>query len=215
MLTIGRGNRIWLCFFMLALQSSISSSVIQNAYANFSAAPQVSTANILSNVVAGVLKLPVARILNLWGRCEGFLVSLAVYLIGMIILASCNGPNAYAAGYTLYWVGYDALYLILDVFVADTSGLRNRAFAFAFASTPFICTAFTGPLAAQSFLRMTTWRWAYGAFCIIMPVVFLPLALIFKLYQRKAERMGIYPRRPSGRTTLESIIYYIHEFDCT
>ncbi|KAJ9295043.1 hypothetical protein DTO271G3_6213 [Paecilomyces variotii] len=204
---------IWLAFFMLALQSSISSSIIQNAYSTFSAAPQVSTANILSNIVAGVMKLPVARTLNLWGRCEGFLVSLAVYLIGIIILASCNGPNSYAAGYTLYWVGYDALYLILDVFVADTSGLRNRAFAFAFASTPFICTAFTGPLAAQSFLKTASWRWAYGAFAIIIPVVFLPVALIFKLYQRKAERMGIYPRRPSGRTVVESVIHYIHEFD--
>ena len=155
-----------------------------NAYTNFDSAPQVSTANILANVVAGVLKLPIARVLNIWGRTEGFLLFVGVYVLGLVILAACNNPNAYAAGYVLYWVGYDAIYLVLDVFVADTSGLRNRAFAFGFASTPFICTAFTGPMAAQSFIDHASWRWAYGTFAIVSPFVFVPLAAVFKFYQR-------------------------------
>lgn len=206
-------TRIWVSFFILALQSSISSNVIQNAYANFEAAPQVSTANILASVIGGVLKLPTARMLNIWGRTEGFLVFVGIYLLGLVLLAVCNNPNSYAAGYVLYWVGYDAIYLVLDVFVADTSGLRNRAFAFGFASTPFICTAFTGPIAAESFLKHASWRWAYGTFAIVTPFVFLPLAAVFKFYQRKAERMCLFVREPNGRTKLESVIHYIHEFD--
>ncbi|KAF9885928.1 hypothetical protein FE257_012218 [Aspergillus nanangensis] len=204
---------VWLCFFMLAFQSSISTNVIHNAYAHFEQAPAVSTASIVASVVSGVIRIPVAKILNIWGRTEGFLVFVAVYLVGLVILAACNKPSAYAAGYVLYWVGYDAIFLILDVFMADTSGLRNRAFAFGFASTPFICTAFTGPLVAQSFIQHASWRWAYGAFAIVMPCVFLPLAAVFKFYQRKAERMYIFAREPSGRSPLESIIFYANEFD--
>lgn len=204
---------IWVCFFMLAFQSSIGNNVIYNAYSEFSTASQVSTASILASIIGGVLKLPIAKILNIWGRAEGFLVFVGVYLLGIIVIASCNGPNGYAAGYVLYWVGYNAIYLILDVFVADTTGLKNRAFSFAFASTPFICTAFTGPLAAQSFLNMTTWRWAYGAFAIIMPFVFVPLAVVFKMYQRKAKRMGLLKDVDSGRTKMQSLVHYIHEFD--
>lgn len=151
--------------------------------------------------------------MNIWGRSEGFLVFIGVYLLGLVILASCNNPTAYAAGYVIYWVGYDAIFLILDVFMADTSGLRNRAFAFGFASTPFICTAFTGPIAAQSFIKLASWRWAYGTFAIVAPCVFLPLAGTFKFYQRKAERMYIYRPEPSGRSTLQSIVHYIKEFD--
>ncbi|KAL7655828.1 Siderochrome iron transporter 2, variant 2 [Aspergillus niger] len=198
---------------MLALQSSISSNVIQNAYATFEAAPQVSTASIAASVISGVVRLPAAKLLNVWGRTEGFLVFVGVYLLGLVILAACNNPSSYAAGYVLYWVGYDAVYLILDVFMADTAGMRNRAFAFGFASTPFICTAFTGPLAAESFIKTASWRWAYGVFAIVMPFVFIPLAVIFKFYQRKAESMYIYGREPSGRTVLESIVHYFHEFD--
>ncbi|KAL5362865.1 major facilitator superfamily domain-containing protein [Aspergillus floccosus] len=204
---------VWLSFFMLAFQSSISTNVIHNAYASFEEAPAVSTASIVASVVSGVVRLPAAKLLNIWGRTEGFLMFVGVYLVGLILLAACNGPGAYAVGYVLYWVGYDAIFLILDVFMADTSGLRNRAFAFGFASTPFICTAFTGPLAAQSFIEHASWRWAYGTFAVVTPFIFLPLAGVFKFYQRKAERMYIFAREPSGRNVVQSIMYYANEFD--
>ncbi|CAK7233476.1 Siderochrome iron transporter 2 [Sporothrix curviconia] len=204
---------IWVCYFTLALQQSILSNVTYYAYADFQAAPQLATAYILSSVIGSVLKLPIAKVLNVWGRAEGFLFFVVIYLLGMIVIASCTGPSGYAAGYVLYWIGYDALYFIMDVFVADTSGLRNRAFAFAFVSTPFICTAFTGPLAAQAFLDHSTWRWAIGAFCIIMVFIFTPLGVIFKFFQHKAEKQGLFVREKSGRTRMQSFVHYIHEFD--
>ncbi|PLB53195.1 putative siderochrome-iron transporter [Aspergillus steynii IBT 23096] len=204
---------IWVCFFMLAFHSSIGLNVLVHAYANFQTAPEISTAAILATVVGGVMKLPIAKVLNIWGRAEGMLIFTGLFLLGIIILASCTGPSGFAAGYVLYWVGYNAIYLILDVFLADTSGLRNRAFAFGFSNTPFICTAFTGPLAAQSFLNMSTWRWAYGAFAIIFPVVLVPLAVAFKFYERKAKKMGLYVPEQSNRTWTQSIMHYIHEFD--
>ena len=199
---------------MLALQSSISSIAQAKAYAGFSAAPAIGTANILATIIGGVIKLPVAKTLNLWGRAEGLCASVAVYILGLIILAACNGPPSYAAGYVLYWIGYDAIYLILQIFVADTSGLRNRAFMLAFASTPFICTAFTGPLAGNSFVNNTGgWRWAYGAFCIIQPCVFPPLAVVFKYYEKEGMKMGLYSHEHSGRSVMQSIVHYLHQFD--
>ncbi|KAF2773163.1 MFS transporter [Teratosphaeria nubilosa] len=204
---------IWLCFFMLAFQSSVLTYATQTAYASFSAAPAYTTASILANIIGGVLKLPIAKVLNIWGRTEGFLFFFVIYEVGMIILASISGASGYAAGYTLYWIGYDALYLIMDIYIADTTGLRNRAWSWAFVSTPFICTAFTGPLAADSFLAHTTWRWAIGTFCIVQPFVFLPLAIVFKFYQRKAQSMGLFTPTASGRTKLQSLVHYFHEFD--
>lgn len=198
---------------MLALSSSIGSNLINYVFSDFHLAPQVTTSYILSAVIGGVLKLPLGKTLQLWGRAEALLFSTSIYMLGMIILASCNGANAFAAGYVLYWVGYNCTYLILDIFVADTSGMRSRAFAFAFASTPFICTAFTGPLAATSIRVNFGWRWGYGIFCIIQPFVFCPLAFALKYYERKAVRMGVWERRSSGRTRIQSITHYIHEFD--
>ena len=201
---------------MLALQSAIGNNVIFYAYSTFASAPQVNTANILAAIIGGVLRLPIAKILNLWGRAEGFLLFIGVYLLGIVVIASCTGPNGYAAGYVLYWIGYDALYFIMDVFIADTSGLRNRAFAFAFVGTPFICTAFTGPLAAQTCINRDLkngWRWGYGAFAIIMFFVLTPLVVVFKFFQMKAEKMGLFVREASGRTKWQSFVHYFHDFD--
>ncbi|PSR92116.1 putative siderochrome-iron transporter [Coniella lustricola] len=204
---------IWVCYFMLALQQGMTNTFNISAYADFSSSPKLTTAAVVSSIVGGIIKLPIAKLLNLWGRAEAFMFFVGVYELGMIILAACNGPDAYAAGYVLYWIGYDALYLIMDVFVADTTGLRNRAFAFAFVGTPFICTAFTAPLAAESFLQTSTWRWGYGAFTIVMFAVFAPLAVVFKLYTIKAEKLGVYKRDQSGRSTAQSFVHYFHEFD--
>lgn len=198
---------------MLAFHSTISSSLVNYVYSDFSAAPQVSTAYIMSTIIGGVLKLPLAKTLQLWGRAEALVFSTAVYTVGLIILAACSGPDAFAAGYVLYWIGYYCIYLILDIFIADTSGLRSRAFAFGFATTPFICTAFTGPLAAMHIYGNSGWRWGFGMFCIIQPAAFLPLAVVFKLYEKKAIKMGVWTSRSSGRTMLQSILHYIHEFD--
>ncbi|KAJ5885206.1 hypothetical protein N7495_009716 [Penicillium taxi] len=204
---------IWLCFFVLSLQASISGNMIYYAYAKFASAPQISQAYIVSSIVGGVLQLPIAKTLNLWGRAEGFLTFLGVFILGLIVLAACDGPNGFAAGYTLYWVGYTAVNFILSVFVADASGLRNRAFAYAFIGTPTVCTAFIGPVVAQEFIAHSTWRWAYGSFAVTIFVIFVPLAFVFKYYQRKAERLNLLVRAPSGRSAMQSFLHYFHEFD--
>ena len=86
-----------------------------------------------------------------------------------------------SAGFTLYQISYTQLNFILSVIVADASGLRNRAFVYAFIGTPSIYTAFTGSLITQAFITHSTWRnWAYGCFTIITFVIFVPLALVFK-----------------------------------
>lgn len=198
---------------MLAFHQTMGTNLINYILGDFAAAPQVTTSYMLANIVGGVLKLPLGKTLNLWGRAEGLLFSLAIYLVGMIILAACNGPNGFAAGYVLYWIGYYCLYLILDIFVADTSGLRNRAFAFGFVTTPFICTAFTAPLAANHVRTHSGWRWGYGIFAIVQFFAFSPLAVVFKFYERKARRMGVLQQHSSGRTRAQSILHYFHEFD--
>ncbi|PCG95332.1 Major facilitator superfamily domain, general substrate transporter [Penicillium occitanis (nom. inval.)] len=204
---------IWICFFVLSMQSSINTNLIYYAYASFASAPQISQAYVISTVVGGVIQLPIAKILNLWGRAEGLLIVLTINILGLIVIASCSGPNGFAAGYTLYQIGYSQLNFILNVFVADSSGLRNRAFVYAFVGMPTVCTAFTGSLVAQAFVNHSTWRWAYGCFTIITFTFIVPVAVVFKFYQRKAEKLNLLVKKPSGRTTVQSVVHYIHEFD--
>lgn len=96
---------------------------------------------------------------------------------------------------------------------SDTSSLRNRGLAYAFTSSPYIITAFAGsPLSNQ--FHETNWRWAYGTICIILPIVALPLVVVWELAKRKADKEGrLQYKARSTRTWAQSLWFYIIEFD--
>lgn len=101
----------------------------------------------------------------------------------------------------------------IDVITADTSSLRDRGLAYAFTSSPYIITAYAGPAAAEKFYAKN-WRWAYGAFAIILPVLATPMVGVLVYAKRQAEKQGLLPKKvASGRTFLQSVKYYVVEFD--
>lgn len=103
----------------------------------------------------------------------------------------------------------------IDVITADTSSLRDRGLAYAFTSSPYIITAYAGPAAAEKFYAKN-WRWAYGAFAIILPVLATPMVGILNYAKRQAEKQGLLPKKvASGRTFFESVKHYVIEFDST
>ena len=102
---------------------------------------------------------------------------------------------------------------VLDVFIADTSSLKNRAWLFAFSTCPYIANTFAGPAAADSFYKNSTWRWAFGTFAIVIPVISAPVVIIFIRGRRKAEALGYLRKQSSGRTLPQSILHYLIEFD--
>jgi len=200
-------------YFIIALQSQVFFALTPYVYSAFDLHPLVSISSVMASIIGGVLRLPVGKMIDIWGRAEGFCVMLACTMLGLIIMATAKDVATYAAAYVIYYTGYDGIYYILQVFIADTSALRNRGLMFAITQTPFIATTFLGPLLGQAFYAGAGWRWGFGAFCIIYPVVAAPLVFIFFYHQRKAARLGVLKRTPSGRTFVQSIRHYLVEFD--
>lgn len=101
----------------------------------------------------------------------------------------------------------------LGIFVADTSSLQNRGFTFAYIASPYIITTWLGGPLATAFLNGPGFRWGFGLFAIIEPLITLPLFALFIWNYRKAKKAGVLPVSNSGRTTVQSIKHYIIEFD--
>ena len=118
----------------------------------------LSTTNVLSTLIPGVIKLPLAKMMDIWGRPQGFIAMLVCAVIGLIVMAASNNIETYAAAQVFYWVGFNGIAYVLDVFIADTSSLKWRGLMFAFANSPFIVTTFAGAPAAQSFYETAGWR---------------------------------------------------------
>lgn len=101
----------------------------------------------------------------------------------------------------------------IDVITADTSSLRDRGLAYAFTSSPYIITAFAGPSAAQRFNEVN-WRWGYGCFAIVLPVVALPYFVLLRYNRSLAKKRGLLVNKEhSGRNWAQSIWYYVVQFD--
>jgi hypothetical protein len=60
-----------------------------------------------------------------------------------------------------------------------------------FATSPYVITTWVGGPVAQSVLAGPGWRWAFGIFTIIIPVVVVPLAILVLYNDRKARQQGL------------------------
>jgi MFS family permease len=204
---------IWLIYFIQGLVTAVSTSLLPYVTSAFASHSLTPTTGILSAVIGGVTNLSIAKVLDIFGRPQGYLLCIVLATIGLIMSAACNNVEAYAASQVFYTVGINGIGYSLSVFVADTSSLRHRGLMQAFVSSPYLITCWLGGPISTAFLNGAGWPWAFGMESILVPVVTLPLFGLFMYHFFKAKKQGIVPKRESGRTPWESLVYYIREFD--
>ncbi|KAH0523530.1 hypothetical protein TsFJ059_008524 [Trichoderma semiorbis] len=204
---------IWVIYFVDSMQQGTTGNLtpwVTSAFQQHSLTPTVS---VMSSIIGGVFKLTLAKILDIFGRPQGYILSIAFTTLGLIMMAGCNNVETYAAAQVFYWVGYNGLDYSLSVFLADTTSLRNRGLIFAYSSSPYIITTWlSGPI-SSAFLKGPGFRWGFGSFAIITPVITLPLFFLFMHYNKKAKQLGVIRPRESKGTFIQSLIYYGREFD--
>lgn len=137
-----------------------------------------------------------SKIADVFGRFEAFSLSVLIYSIGYVQQAAANSVETYAAAQIFYSAGQTGLQILVQIFIADTSDLLNRALVVTLPDVPFLLNVWIGPPLAQLILQRLNWRWGYGIWAIILPVAFMPLALALCLNQRKAAKRGLLPPSP-------------------
>lgn len=116
---------IWIVYLVDSLQQSAASNFTTHVTSTFGRHWQTPTAHIMSQIVGGVFTLTLAKVLDVFGRPTGFLVSVVLATIGYVLMAAYHGIATYIAANVLCSVGLDGLGYCLTVFIADTSSLRS------------------------------------------------------------------------------------------
>lgn len=204
---------MFLLYFVNAFQASILYNLTPYVTSAFESHSLLTVIGIVSNAMTAAIYIPLAKMLDMWGRAEGFALMIFFATLGLILMATSNSLSTYCAAQVFYSIGFGGMTYSIDVITADASRLKSRALAYAFTSSPYIITAFAGPNASDDFYYNISWRWGFGTFCIILPIVALPLFIVLKVNLRKAKKQGMLIREPSGRTLLQNIWYYLVEFD--
>ncbi|CAI7575535.1 unnamed protein product [Penicillium palitans] len=204
---------IWFLYFVNAFQSTVFSSLSPYVSSSFTAHSLSGVPTALADAFSAAIYIPVGKMMDTWGRAEGFLLMTCFATLGLILLAACNSFAIYCTAYVFYSIGFSGMEYAIDVMTADASKLKNRGLAFAFTSSPYIITAFAGPKVADEFYYQVSWRWGLGCWAIIFPIVAAPLYIMLKTNLRKAEREGHRIQEKSDRTLLQSVWYWIIQFD--
>jgi MFS family permease len=206
------GN-IWLLYFVNAFQSAILSNLLPYASSDFESHSLLNVIYIVASAMSAAVYIPLSKILDVFGRAEGYLTMCCFATLGLILMAVSHNISTFSAAYVFYSIGFGGMTYCVDVITADSTQLKNRGLAFAFTSSPYMITAFAGSKAAEGFYEKISWRWGFGAFAIIFPVVASPLFFILKYNVRVAKKLGTLQRESTGRTWMESVWYYVVEFD--
>ncbi|KAK6860271.1 siderophore iron transporter [Apiospora arundinis] len=205
---------IWVIYFMNALQQGTVSLLSPYVTSWFGKTSLTAATSVMSSLIGGLFKLALAKVIDLWGRPQGYALMVLFMTLGLIMEAACQNIETYAAAQVFYWVGYNGLSYVISVFVSDTSSLKNRGLMFAFVSSPFIITAWLTGYLAKAFQDGPGIRWCFGSFAIIMPCILMTLWALLIINYRRAKKMGVMPiRAASGRTKWQSFIHYAEEFD--
>lgn len=182
---------------------------------SFEAHSLTALTSVISSLISGIWVLPYAKIMNIWGRPLALFLGVLSSVVGLVMMAGCKNVQTYCAAMTFWSTGSSMVNFSITIFVADTSKLRNRAFFLAFVSSPWLITTWVYPPAMARVLAPggIGFKWGFGVFAIIIPVIGAPLVLLFTKNERKARAQGLLDEGPSRGTFFQALKYYLIEFD--
>ncbi|KAK8043247.1 MFS siderophore iron transporter, partial [Apiospora phragmitis] len=206
---------IWFLYLVNAFQSSILSNLVAYATSDFETHSLLNIIYVVASAMTAAVYIPLAKMLDIWGRAEapkhlltghhitGFAIMTVFATLGLILMAISHNLPTFCAAYVFYTLGFGGMTFCVDVITADASKLRNRGLAYAFTSSPYIITAFAGSRASEAFYYDVSWRWAFGCFAIVFPVIAAPLFFLLKINLRKARARGNVVKAPSQRSLVQ------------
>lgn len=69
-------------FYVSSLQQQINGNLTIYVTSSFAEHPLTATTSIVSSIVGAVAKLPIARVIDIWGRTEGYIAMVILSTLG-------------------------------------------------------------------------------------------------------------------------------------
>lgn len=173
----------------------------------------VSTSQAIAAIVGGLIQLPYAKLLDIWGRAQGLALMVLCQTIGFIMLAACKEVKAYCAGRVFFQTGYNGIIFTIIVLVADTSSIRHRALWIGILSTPTLITTWSFGPYSSTVSQTIGFQWGMGVFAILGPITSGALAGFLYYYQQKVQNAQLVTSGENRRTVPQLFLYYAKEFD--
>lgn len=92
-------NSIWVLYFVNAMQSSIINTLIPYITSDFASHSLLTTIYVVADAISAAIYVPLSKVLDIWGRADGFAFMTFCATIGLIIMAASNSLPTFCAAY--------------------------------------------------------------------------------------------------------------------
>ncbi|KAL3469937.1 major facilitator superfamily domain-containing protein [Aspergillus californicus] len=151
----------------------------------------LATLNTAASIISAVGKPPIAKLSDVLGRGEAYIITVAFYILSYILCASSKSFNTYAGGYVFYSIGQAGMAILNSTIVSDLSSMRWRGFVYNIMYLPFLITPWVSAFIVESVINGIGWRWGVGMFAILMPFCASFIIITLLVFQRRAKRVGL------------------------
>ncbi|KAJ0114436.1 major facilitator superfamily transporter [Diaporthe amygdali] len=145
---------------------------------------------MITRIVGGVSRLPLAKYIDKFGRVHGFLLAIGLMIAGLIIQALAQNLPTTAVAQIIYGIGWNSIDYVFTVLLADMTSLKNRTLVYGIYVTPTIATSFAAPNIAELLHVKINWRWAFGASALTLVATCLPLTIVLIRASRVVQSAG-------------------------
>ncbi|KAK8849795.1 hypothetical protein IAR55_005131 [Kwoniella newhampshirensis] len=235
-LVFGNGWKLWALWGSVALIAcayALSQNTTYNyepfATSSFGEHTVLGTITVITGIMAGVAKPFIAKLADLASRPWALTFSILFYTVGYIIVAASRRVSDVAGGQVIYTLGNTGIDFVVSILLADITSLQWRGLVTGLYSLPFIPFAFVAGDIASGIDAYSAngWRWGYGMFCIMIPILIAPAIGILFWADRRAQKVGAlslasstYAREraltgeaPVARTRSATCLYYARRID--
>ncbi|KAJ0122113.1 hypothetical protein J7T55_002625 [Diaporthe amygdali] len=166
------------------------------ATSSFNALSVIGSLGTAKVVIFAAVKPPLAKISNVIGRGQTYLITITFYVLAYILMASASSLSVYVVGSVFYTIGQSGTNILNDIIISDITTARWRAFAIAVSFTPFLITPWCAAFIVDSVVSDggIGWRWGVGMLAILMPFCASFIITTLLYYQGRSKKMGLAPK---------------------
>ncbi|EPQ29263.1 uncharacterized protein PFL1_03018 [Pseudozyma flocculosa PF-1] len=207
-------SAIFCVAYITSLDANTGYLYLNFACSEYGALASFSTVAIVQQMIFAVAKPPIAKLSDVFGRAEAYVLSLVLYVSGYAIVASTRSLRSLIGGICLQSAGNTGVQVLQSIIIADTTTAKWRGLVIGIVNLPYLINfAVAGPL-VDAVMRNGSWRLGYAMWTVLVPLAATPLLVTLAVGQRRARRAGLATRNPlTGKGWTEAARELARELD--
>lgn len=189
-------SAIFCVAYVTSLDANTGFLYLNFACSEFGALASFSTIAIVQQLCFAIAKPPIAKISDVFGRAEAYLLSLAFYVFGYLIISTAPSLPRLIGGIVFQASGNTGIQVLQSIIIADSTTAKWRGLIIGIVNLPYLINfAVAGPL-VEIVMSTKGWRFGFLLWTIILPISALPLLITLVVGQRRAKRAGLLMTTP-------------------